>query len=73
MKEIYNIVRNVYHGDCAVPLNKRNTKSPKLLPVGNLVCEAGFAMHKNGKTKDNGRTRQKYCCPFRQSKDFDCL
>ena len=72
MKGIYNIVRNVYHGDCVIPLNKRNTKSPKLLPIGNPVCEAGFAMHKDGKAKDNGRTRQKYCCPFRQSKDFDC-
>ena len=29
-------------------------------------------MHKDGKTTDNGRTRQKYCCPFRQSKTGVC-
>ena len=36
------------------------------------VCEAGLAMHKNGKTTNNGRTRQKFCCPFRQSKNGVC-
>ena len=44
----------------------------KALSAGNPVCEAGFAMHKDGKTTDNGRTRQKYCCPFRQSKTSAC-
>ena len=44
----------------------------KALPAGNPVCEAGLAMHKDGKTADNGRTRQKYCCPFRQSKTGVC-
>ena len=29
-------------------------------------------MHKDGKTTDNHRTRQKYCCPFRQSKTGVC-
>ena len=29
-------------------------------------------MHKDGKTTDNGRTRQKYCCPFRQPKTGVC-
>ncbi len=29
-------------------------------------------MHRDGKTKDNGRTRQKFCCPFRQSKSGVC-
>ena len=29
-------------------------------------------MHKDGKTTDNGRTRQKYFCPFRQSKTGVC-
>ena len=32
----------------------------------------GFAMNKDGKTTDNGHTRQKYCCPFRQSKTGVC-
>ncbi|MEG0598366.1 MAG: transposase [Oscillospiraceae bacterium] len=71
-KAIYNTVKDVYEGEAVIPLNKRGTKNPKKLPVGNLICEAGLAMHKDGKTKDNGRTRQKFCCPFRQSKSGEC-
>ena len=29
-------------------------------------------MHKDGKFSDNGRTRQKYCCPFKRSKGGCC-
>ena len=29
-------------------------------------------MHKDGKTTDHGRTRQKFCCPFRQSRTGVC-
>ena len=29
-------------------------------------------MRKDGKTTDNHRTRQKYCCPFRRSKTGVC-
>lgn len=44
------------------------------LPIGNLICDAGLAMHKDGKCSDNGRKRQKFCCPYRQSKnnEFSC-
>lgn len=52
--------------------NKRNTKNPKLLPQGNPVCAAGLATWKDGKFSDNGRTRQKFCCPLKSSKDTDC-
>ncbi len=72
VKVIYNTVRDVYHGDVFIPLNQRNTKDPAKLPVGNLLCDAGLAMHKDGKTSDRGRTRQKFCCPFRQSKSGVC-
>ena len=72
IKGIYNTVKNVYSGDCVIPINKRNTKSQKFLPIGAPTCESGFIMHKDGKSKDNGRTRQKFCCPFRQSKFFEC-
>ena len=68
VKIIYNTVKAVYEGEAFIPLNPRGTKVLKTLSVGNPVCEAGLAMHKDGKTTDNGRTRQKYCCPFRQSK-----
>ena len=72
VKAIYNTVRNTYNGDCFFALNKRNTKNPKKLPSGNIICEAGLAMHKDGKLSDNGRTRQKYRCPFKRSKSGRC-
>ena len=70
-KSIYNTVKSVYDGEAFIPLKKRNSKS-KALPAGNLICDAGLAMHKDGKTTDNNRTRQKFCCPFRQSKTGAC-
>ena len=72
VKDIYNAVKNDYQGECFIPINKRNTKDPKKLPVGNLICDAGLAMHKCGKTKSEGRTRQKFCCPFKSSKINSC-
>ena len=72
VKTIYNTVKEVYEGECFIPLNKRNTKNPEKLPSGHPICEAGLAMNKDGKTTDNGRTRQKFCCPFRQSKSGCC-
>ena len=56
VKSIYNTVKAVYEGEAFIPLNPRGTKALKTLPAGNLVCETGFAMHKDGKTTDNGRT-----------------
>ena len=72
VKAIYNTIRNTYNGDCFIALNKRNTKNPKKLPSGNIICEAGLAMSRDGKCHDNGRTRQKYCCPFKNSKTSCC-
>ena len=72
VKAIYNTVKELYHGDCIIPLNKRNTKNPKKLSSGHPICEAGLAMHKDGKFSDNGRTRQKYCCPLKSSKCASC-
>ena len=72
VKNIYNRVSELYQGECIIPINKRNTKSPKLLPQGNPICQAGLAMWKDGKFSDNGRTRQKFCCPLKSSKTNDC-
>ena len=72
VKSIYNTVKAVYEGEAFIPLNPRGTKVLETLPAGNPVCAAGLAMHKDGKTTDNNRTRQKYCCPFRQSKNGVC-
>ncbi len=72
VKAIYSLVRDVYQGDAVIPLNPRNTKDPKKLPSGHPICPAGLAMNKDGKTTENGRTRQKFCCPFRQSKFSSC-
>ena len=53
-KSIYNTVKTVYDGEVFIPLNPRGTKDSKALSAGNPVCEAGLAMHKDGKTT-NGR------------------
>ena len=71
VKSIYRYVQNAFNGDCFIPLNKRNTKSNKFM-AEHPICEAGLAMHKDGKFTDNGRTRQKFCCPFKRSKSGDC-
>ena len=49
-----------------------STAAVDILAAANLICDAGLAMHKDGKTTDNGRTRQKFCCPFRQFKRGVC-
>ena len=72
VKTVYNLVKDAYEGEAVIPLNKRSTKNPEKLSVGNPICEAGLAMSKDGKTTDNHRTRQKFCCPFRQSKTGVC-
>jgi hypothetical protein len=66
-KEIYNTVKDVYGGDCFIPINPRGTKDHKKLPVGNPICNAGLAMHRDGRFTENGQTRQKYCCPFKRT------
>ena len=73
VKTVYNLVKDAYEGEAVIPLNKRSTKSPEKLSVGNPICEAGLAISKDGKTTDGGGgIRQKYCCPFRQSKTGVC-
>lgn len=71
-KAVYNLVKDVYEGEAVIPLNERNTKDPDKLPSGRLICPAGLAMYKDGKTFDKGRVRQKFCCPFRHSKTDCC-
>jgi len=71
-KDIYNTVRDTYHGECYIPLNQRGAKNPDKLHCGNLFCDAGLAMWKDGKFSDRGRTRQKFCCPLKNSKNGDC-
>lgn len=72
-KVIYNTVKNTYDGECFIPLNQRNSKNPKKLPIGNPICEAGLAMHRDGICRDNGRSRQKFCCPFKRTSHIhDC-
>lgn len=72
VKKIYNTVKDVYNGDYAIPLNKRNTKNPNKIPSGHPICKAGFAMRKDGKLSDRNRTIQKYCYPFKNSKPGCC-
>lgn len=65
VKNIYNQINTLYHGECIIPLNKRNTKNTRLLPAGTPVCEAGLSMNHDGKSYDRNRTRQKFCCPYK--------
>jgi hypothetical protein len=69
VKDIYNSVKNLYDGECFIPINPRNTKDLKLLPIGHPLCDAGLAMNKDGKDTSRNRTRQKFSCPFKYSKD----
>ena len=71
-KNIYNQISSLYKGECFIPLNKRASKTHKTLPKGNPICDAGLAMHNDGKFSDNGRTRRKFCCPLKQSKTATC-
>lgn len=68
-KNIYNTIRNKYKGECFIPINGRNTKNPKMLSIGHPICDAGLAMNKDGKDHSHNRTRQKFSCPFKLSKD----
>ena len=54
VKTVYNLVKDAYEGEAVIPLNKRGTKSPEKLSVGNPICEAGLAIRKDGKTTDGG-------------------
>jgi len=44
VKTGYNLVKDAYEGEAVIPLNKRGTKSPEKLSVGNPICEAGLAI-----------------------------
>ena len=72
VKNIYNQVKQLYDGECIIPINKRNTKNSKLLPWGNPVCDAGLVMWKDGKFSDCGRTRPKFCCPLKNYTGANC-
>ena len=52
VKSIYNTVKTVYAGETFIPLNPRGTKASEAISAGNPICEAGLAMHKDGKTTD---------------------
>lgn len=54
-----------------IPLNKRNTKKTTF-SSGRLLCQAGLHMNKDGTSHDRNRTRQRFYCPLRFSKDKVC-
>jgi len=69
-RDIYNFVRDELNGHCFIPLNQRSSKkNRKTLSCGNILCDAGLAMHKDGRQYLKSYIKQKYCCPFRTSKD----
>ena len=52
VKSTYNTAKTVYDGETFIPLNPRGTKASEAISAGNPICEAGLAMHKDGKTTD---------------------
>ncbi|WP_432402330.1 transposase [Wukongibacter sp. M2B1] len=68
-KDINNFVRYNLDGHAFIPLNPRNSKEHITLPSGNVLCDAGLAMHKDGKQYFDDKIKQKFCCPFRTKKD----
>ena len=71
VKNIYNTVKSLYQGKCYIPFNRRSKKDLSFLACGNPTCDAGLAMHKDGRYTDRkrGMCKQKFCCPFKLSND----
>lgn len=65
----YNHIKDAFHAQAFIAKNKRNSKTNNNILAGNPICEAGLAMHKDGKQYLKGYIKQKFCCPFRTSKD----
>jgi len=68
-RDNHNFIKNELHGLAFIARNKRGTKNPETLPTGNPICQAGLAMHKDGRQYLKNSIKQKFCCPFRTSKD----
>lgn len=68
-KDINNYIHHHLDGHAFIPLNPRNTKKKKTLNNENIICEAGLAMHKDGRQYFDSYIKQKFCCPFRTKED----
>lgn len=68
-KANYDYIKYKLKGNAIIAKNKRNTKNAKSIPCGNLLCDAGLAMHKDGKQYLKGSIKQKFRCPFAGSKN----
>lgn len=68
-KQNHDFIRNTLKGLTFIALNKRGTKKNNLTPTGNVICDAGLAMHKDCKQYFDSYIKQKFCCPYRTSKD----
>ncbi|WP_027639085.1 transposase [Clostridium cadaveris] len=69
----YNHIKDKLKAHAFIAKNKRNSKTNEKLSCGNPLCEAGLAMHKDGKQYLKHSIKQKYCCPFRTStNDSSC-
>ena len=65
----HNFIKNNLKGLAFIAMNKREKKNPKLTSTGNIICEGGLAMHKDGRQYFDSYIKQKFCCPFKKSKD----
>ena len=75
VKAIYNLIRDAYHGEAVIPLNKRGTKNPKLFSFQTSVCFAHrvraiqFALQRNRSETSVGQKWEKcwksqHHCPY---------
>ena len=69
MLKTYDFVHGELHGHCFILEQKKLKENRKTLPCGNPICDAGFAMIKDGRRYLKGSIKQKFRCPFYLSKD----
>ncbi|KDR95832.1 transposase [Peptoclostridium litorale] len=65
-KAIYNFVHDELQGHAFIPLNLRGTKKKNQLTAGNIICDAGLAMHKDGRQYYPDRIKQKFNMSFKK-------
>lgn len=64
----HNFIRDVLNGHAFTALNKRGTKNKNSTSKGNIICDGGLAMHKDGRQYFNSYIKQKFCCLIENQK-----
>lgn len=71
VRNLYDFIVDQLKCQAFIPLNPRNTQNDKVFgPNGCPVCEAGIEMKSNGTFTEGKRTRRKFRCPLKVSKNI---